>query len=160
MVPDRIGIRLGIEPLMRIFRKEQRIGNEKIFRLFIIAIFLSVAGAWLISKYGHHLDLIDKPNDRSSHSSATPKGGAVGILAAFILVSLSLKFPVTFWMPAAILSIVSFLGDRIDISPLFRLILQFIASIVLLIGSWNNHPFMSYGSMPILIGLPSMQVDT
>jgi len=119
-----------------------------------------VAGAWFISKYGHHFDLLDKPNDRSSHSSATPKGGAVGILAAFILVSLSLKFPVTFWMPAAILSIVSFLGDRFDISPLFRLILQFIASIVLLIGSWNNHPFMSYGSMPILIGLSIYIVAT
>ena len=119
-----------------------------------------MAGAWFISKYGHHFDLLDKPNDRSSHSSATPKGGAVGILAAFILVSLFLKFPVTFWMPAAILSIVSFLGDRFDISPLFRLILQFIASIVLLIGSWNNHPFMSYGSMPILIGLSIYIVAT
>ena len=119
-----------------------------------------MAGAWFISKYGHHFELLDKPNDRSSHSSATPKGGAVGILAAFILVSLFLKLPVTFWMPAAILSIVSFLGDRFDISPLFRLLLQFTASIVLLLGSWNNHPLLSYGSMPILIGLSIYIVAT
>lgn len=134
--------------------------NEKIFGLFFLSIFLSVAGAWLISKYGHRFDLLDKPNDRSSHCSTTPKGGAVGILAAFILVSLALKLPVTFWIPAAMLSIISFLGDRFEISPIFRLLFQFAASIVLLMGSWNIHPLLSNNPRLIIIGLSIYVVAT
>ncbi len=135
-------------------------GNEKIFKLFFIAIFLSVAGAWFISKYGHHFDLLDKPNGHSSHTSATPKGGGIGILAAFILLSFFLKLPVTFWMPAAILSIVSFLGDRFDISPLIRLLSQFAASVIFLMGSWNNHPLLSNSSTILPIGLSIYIVAT
>ena len=74
-----------------------------------------MAGAWLISKYGDRFDLLDKPDALGSHSSATPKGGAVGILAAFIWVSLFLKLPETFWIPAAILSIpklIDFFGQQ------------------------------------------------
>ena len=119
-----------------------------------------MTGAWFIGKYGHRFDLLDQPDDLSSHSFATPKGGAVGILAAFIFVSLFLKLPVTFWMPAAILSIISFLGDRFDILPSFRLLFQFAASIILLMGNWNSHPLLSNHSIPILIGFSIYIVAT
>ena len=134
--------------------------TEKILGLFFLSIFLSVTGAWLISKYGHRFDLLDKPNERSSHYATTPKGGAVGILVAFIWVSLALKLPVTFWIPAAMLSIISFLGDRFEISPFFRLLFQFAASIVLLMGGWNVHPLLSNGSLLIFIGLSIYVVTT
>ena len=135
-------------------------GIEKIIKLFFISVFFSVAGAWLISKYGDRFDLLDKPDDLGSHSSATPKGGAVGILAAFIYVSIYLKLPVTFWIPAVILSIISFLGDRFDILPFFRLLFQFTASIVMLMGNWTNHPLLSNNSMVLLIGLSVYIVAT
>ena len=32
-------------------------------------------GAWIISRWGKHLGLHDKPNSRSSHDVITPRGG-------------------------------------------------------------------------------------
>ena len=134
--------------------------NEGVFSLFFLSTFLTVGGAWLISKYGHRLDLLDQPTDRSSHCSATPKGGAVGILAAFVLVSLALNLPATFWLPAALLSIISFLGDRFEISPFIRLLFQFAASTVVVMGGWNIYPLLSNSSPLMVIGLSIYVVAT
>lgn len=64
-----------------------------------------------------------------------PKGGGIGILAVFVFASLFLKTPLAFWLPASIIALVSLLGDRIDISPTIRLLLQFIAVLILIIFS-------------------------
>lgn len=119
--------------------------NGQLIILFIASIFLSGAGAWFISKYGYHLDLLDRPKHRSSHRTVTPRGGGVGILAGFITVAISLRLPVYFWLPAACLSAISFLSDRYEISPLYRLIFQFAASLAFLTGIWSGHPFYAFG---------------
>jgi UDP-N-acetylmuramyl pentapeptide phosphotransferase/UDP-N-acetylglucosamine-1-phosphate transferase len=121
--------------------------NEEIFVLVFLAVFLSAAGAWLISKYGRHIGLLDKPNKRSSHNLATPKGGAVGILLAFFGVAIYLGIPPSFWLPAVFLAGLSFIGDRIDISPSWRLFFQFAASLIVLLGYWMAP------SSPVLNGL-------
>jgi len=113
--------------------------------LFILSIFLSGAGAWFISKYGYHLDLLDRPKRRSSHRTTTPRGGGVGILVGFIAAAIALRLPVFFWLPASCLSAISFLSDRFEILPLYRLLFQFTASIIFLAGIWNGHPFHSFG---------------
>ena len=113
--------------------------------LLISSIILSGAGAWFISTYGHHLDLLDRPKHRSSHRTATPRGGGIGILAGFIAVAIALKLPVSFWLPASCLSAISFLSDRIEILPLYRLLFQFAAGLIFLAGIWNGHPFHSLG---------------
>lgn len=113
--------------------------------LFISSIFLSATGAWFISKYGYHLDMLDRPKHRSSHRTATPRGGGVGILAGFIIVAIALRLPVYFWLPASCLSAISFLSDRFEISPLYRLIFQFAASLVFLAGIWSGPHFYSCG---------------
>jgi len=113
--------------------------------LFISSIFLSSAGAWFISKYGYHLDLLDRPKHRSSHRTATPRGGGIGILAGFITVAIALRLPMYFWLPASCLSAISFFSDRFEISPLFRLLFQFAASIIFLSGIWSELAFYSFG---------------
>jgi Fuc2NAc and GlcNAc transferase len=101
------------------------------FILYITCMVLGSAGAWIIANSGPKLELLDKPNERSSHDRPTPKGGGVGILAAFILASLFLKIPLTFWLAATFLALFSFFGDKFEISPKFRLSAQFIAALVL-----------------------------
>jgi Fuc2NAc and GlcNAc transferase len=113
--------------------------------LLISSIILSGAGAWFISKYGHQLDLLDRPKRRSSHRTTTPRGGGVGILAGFIAVAIALKLPVSFWLPASCLSAISFMSDRFEILPLYRLLFQFAAGIIFLAGIWNGHPFHFLG---------------
>jgi len=56
------------------------------FVFYLIFLILGGTGAWIINKWGYFLGLLDKPNDRSSHGSPTPKGGGIRILAAFIFV--------------------------------------------------------------------------
>jgi Fuc2NAc and GlcNAc transferase len=108
--------------------------NEVIFGLALLSVSLSAAGAWFISKYGRQFGLLDKPNERSSHHLATPKGGAVGILLAFICASIYLDILPSFWLTATVLAGFSFIGDRIDISPLLRFFFQFAASLIVLFG--------------------------
>jgi UDP-N-acetylmuramyl pentapeptide phosphotransferase/UDP-N-acetylglucosamine-1-phosphate transferase len=97
------------------------------FVFYLISLMLGGIGAWKIGKWGYLLGLVDKPNNRSSHDRPTPKGGGIGILAAFIFASLILKLPLAFCIPAALLALVSLYGDKYDLSPKVRLPLQFIA---------------------------------
>jgi len=87
-------------------------------------------GAWVIKKFAFKWGLVDRPNGRSSHGKPTPKGGGIGILAAFIFTALLLEIFSAFWVPAALLALSSFWGDRFDLSPKIRLPLQFIAALI------------------------------
>lgn len=102
--------------------------------LYIASFTFGGAGAWSVAKYGSRLGLMDIPNERSSHeiSIPIPKGGGIGILAAFILASLFLEIPLTFWLSATFLALFSFFGDKVDLSPKLRLPVQFIAALFLL----------------------------
>jgi Fuc2NAc and GlcNAc transferase len=120
------------------------------FAIYFLCIGLSAAGTWLVGRYGYSLDLLDKPNYRSSHHKATPKGGGIGILAAFIASALLLRIPEFFWIPTAMLSIISLIGDRYHLSPFIRLLFQFSASMILIYGIWNNHPLSSVGYLMII----------
>jgi len=102
--------------------------------LYLSSLVLGGAGAWLITRWGGGFGLLDKACDRSSHEGVVPKGGGVGILAAFLLSSWLLGLPILFWMSAGLISLLSLYGDRREISPKIRLIIQFIASIGLLSG--------------------------
>ena len=104
------------------------------FILYPLCLIFGVTGAWIVAKWGVKLSLLDKPGSRSSHKTITPKGGGIGILAAFVFVSLILNIQKTFWIPAALLSLFSFCGDRFDISPKFRLPVQFAAAFILLLS--------------------------
>lgn len=100
--------------------------------MFLLAFFLSLSGASIVSRYGSYVGLLDVPSDRSSHQKVTSTGGGVGILVAFIVVSVILEYSLYFFVPVVVLSFISLIGDRIDLSPYFRLIVQFgAASIVL-----------------------------
>jgi Fuc2NAc and GlcNAc transferase len=106
--------------------------------------FLGGAGAWLISRWGKKFSLLDHPNDRSSHDTVVPKGGGIGILAAFLFCSIVLDAPKNFWIPTGFLAIFSFWGDRSEISPKIRLVIQFIAAAVVVLGGvlWGKQSSM------------------
>ena len=99
---------------------------------YISSFLLSGAGAWVVSRFALRCNLIDVPTDRSSHSVSTPKGGGVGILAAFVLASALLGISPRIWMPAAVVSLVSLHGDRYGLSPKVRLFAQFAATALFL----------------------------
>ncbi len=103
--------------------------------LYLVCFILAGAGAWVVSKFAYKCSLIDIPGDRSSHEIPIPKGGGIGILAAFALASMVLKIPSGFWLSATILALISLYGDRSELSPKFRVTAQFIATISFLLTS-------------------------
>jgi len=103
------------------------------FLYLICSCILGALGAWFIFKWGNSFGLLDRSNKRSSHEGVVPKGGGIGLLAAFVFASLFLEESLAFWLPATVLALFSLLGDTIDISPKIRLPVQFIAAFSFLI---------------------------
>lgn len=91
---------------------------------YIACLFLGAFGGWIIARFGHSFSLIDKPNERSSHSEPMPKGGGIGILIVFVLGALWWHIPQSLWIPALIVSLISLLADFRDVSFKIRLIIQ------------------------------------
>ena len=51
--------------------------------VFVLAFLMSIAFCWLYLSHARRKRWLDSPNERSSHTSATPHGGGLGIFAAF-----------------------------------------------------------------------------
>lgn len=97
---------------------------------YFLSFLLGVLGAWTISFFARKLGMLDYPNERSSHSDPTPKGGGVGILVAFIAGALWWHIPLIFWMPACVVSLASFWGDYREISFKIRLSVQICSAVI------------------------------
>lgn len=100
--------------------------------IIVIACVLGYLGAWFIGNYGIRIGIIDVPSERSSHAGIVPKGGGIGILAAFLMCGVLLKLPIFFWIPGSCLAIVSFCGDKFEIKPKYRLIIHFFCGLLFL----------------------------
>ncbi|MBF0268021.1 MAG: glycosyltransferase family 4 protein [Alphaproteobacteria bacterium] len=100
-----------------------------------LAVFLASAACvrllqrWLIRKA-----ILDLPNERSSHSVPTPRGGGLAVMAVVLAVwsmlGLQLGAPQELWIviPAALLLMgLSWIDDRKGLSPLIRLAVQAVA---------------------------------
>ncbi len=111
----------------------------------LLGLLLGGVGAWFMSRYGFSLGVVDFPSSRSSHSDPTPRGGGVGLLLTFLVVSVSFAgVPVSLWLPATCLALVSFFDDRLDLSPRARLLFQFGAAAIVVLGAgFNEFSFIS-----------------
>src|SRR5574340_117269 len=129
------------------------VSQYKIVLLFPACAALGAVGAWLIAGIRFRQKLLDVPNERSSHTSPTPRGAGVGILAAFTLAGLTLRIPTTFLFSALLISAVSFYGDYVRISVKFRLCFQALSSFIFLfpllprlsadtMSLWGGHPLI------------------
>lgn len=103
-----------------------------IITYIILFTFLFVAELAYF-KIADHYNIIDKPNERSSHTKITLRGGGVifyfSILCFFVLSGM--KYP-WFFLGLTIASIVSFVDDIKSLAPKVRLILQFTAMLLML----------------------------
>ncbi|MCP4023587.1 MAG: glycosyltransferase family 4 protein [Desulfobacteraceae bacterium] len=111
-------------------------------------MLLGGGGAWFVSRYGLRFNIMDVANERSSHSGSIPKGGGVGILSAFVFMALILRLPLFFWIPCLVISLLSFWGDRQELSVKLRLIIQFGCALVAMIA------FLSSKAPAFLLLLP------
>jgi Fuc2NAc and GlcNAc transferase len=128
--------------------------------LFLFAIF---AGSFLITMVVRYFSLkkniIDIPNERSSHSIPTPRGGGLAIVITWYIGITILFFSQVIekhlyfaLLSGAVLAVISFLDDVIDIKPIIRLICQAVTAIISLYFLGGISSFSLAGS----IMLPSI----
>ena len=109
--------------------------------VFIAAWFLT----WLVEKMLRKCNVMDIPNERSSHVIPTPKGGGIAIIIAII--------PWCFWaypalaMGVLLLALLSFVNDKRDIPGRYRLAVHFAITVVFL-GFFPLDGSISQGILP------------
>ncbi len=124
--------------------------TTKIF-LYFTPLLFGGGGAWIIAKFGYKLKILDQANERSSHTGSVPKGGGVGVLLTFVMISISLNLPIFFWLPGLVISLLSFIGDRNELSVKFRLLVQIICSIVVVMGFIQTKDYTFYLLFPLMV---------
>ena len=88
--------------------------------IFIVVIFIGFTLTLLIQKSALKTNRLDIPNERSSHTSPTPRGAGLAVVIAFLLglVALSIDnsisddFSLTIALPGLIVAIIGLLDDR------------------------------------------------
>lgn len=105
--------------------------------IYIMILALSLFTTYFVKEYAIKKAIIDIPNDRSSHTIPTPRGGGiaiaiswfVGISYLFIVgnIDANLYFAL---MSGIIISVVSFFDDLKDLNPKIRLYAQVFVAIV------------------------------
>ena len=127
-----------------------------------LAVSVFVA-AWAVTglylRYALKMRLLDIPNERSSHTFATPRGGGVG----FIVTSLSgfVGLGCFGWMnwsavvalttSGVLVALVGYFDDRQPIPPRWRLLVHFAAAACVL-GWLRGMPDISLGGIVLFVG--------
>ena len=97
--------------------------------IYIITILLLFVAELLYFRIADKFNIIDKPNERSSHSQVTLRGGGVifyfGVVIYFIYYQFTYPW---FFAGLTLITLISFLDDVRSIPSLIRLIIQFVAT--------------------------------
>lgn len=120
---------------------------------FGLAFFLSYTGVELLRRWFLNKEILDIPNERSSHSTPTPRGGGLIIVIislgfyALSTLFLPINFYWSYFVGALLISIISWLDDLFSISSIWRFIIHSISAMLVIwsLGFWNEFYFPYYG---------------
>lgn len=123
----------------------------KLLAACLAAFLLSCGLTLLLRRYALRRRLVDIPNDRSSHTAPTPRGGGVAIVLAFFVATALFLLNAQSGIPAgallapgALIALVGFLDDHGHIRAGWRLLVHFCAAAWALvwIGGLPSVPFL------------------
>nr|WP_294871376.1 glycosyltransferase family 4 protein [uncultured Pedobacter sp.] len=89
-----------------------------VFLFFIMLLYFRIAD---------HFNIIDKPNERSSHTKTTIRGGGIIFLVAIIISGILDQQYLIPMIGASIIGIISFIDDRITLSSRIRVLFHLAA---------------------------------
>jgi UDP-N-acetylmuramyl pentapeptide phosphotransferase/UDP-N-acetylglucosamine-1-phosphate transferase len=102
---------------------------------YIFVFILSFVLTFFVRKWAIHKAIIDHPNERSSHSIPTPRGGGIAIAVSwfvgltYFFITNQIENKLYFALLAGIpLTITGFLDDVINLKPGIRFLIQFICA--------------------------------
>ena len=105
---------------------------------FILIFFILAFGfTYFMRAYALKKNIIDNPNERSSHSVPTPRGGGVAVVCSYLLAlailiySQQLELQIGFTLMAAgfVIALLGFLDDHGHINSMLRLAIHFLVAI-------------------------------
>ncbi len=104
--------------------------------LVATAIFVSFGFTWLMRRYALARQVVDVPNERSSHDFATPRGGGFAIVLTFISMVAALSLlggvrPPLLWAicgGGGLVALVGFVDDHRHVAASLRLLVHFLAA--------------------------------
>lgn len=100
--------------------------NIYVFLLYFILLFFLMA---IYFKLADRYNIIDKPNERSSHSLVTVRGGGIIFTISALLYAIFFGLPYPYFLVGILLvSLVSFIDDINELNGKIRLVFQFIAA--------------------------------
>ena len=107
-----------------------------VFLMVLLPSLASLMGTEAVRRYALRTSMIDVPNDRSSHTVPTPRGGGIAIAASVIvaLIVLTISLPshrltaVGILGGGLLIALVGLLDDRFDLSAKSRLLVHFAGS--------------------------------
>ncbi len=106
--------------------------------LFYIGVIIAAFSiTYLIYRYALMYDMVDYPTERSSHKTATPRGGGMSIVIVFLcaLPMLNMWFEIqnnSIWAlvgAGGAVALVGFVDDHLNVSLAWRLVTQFCGAI-------------------------------
>lgn len=106
--------------------------------MFVLAFFLlAFVLTYLMRMYALKKNIIDNPNERSSHSVPTPRGGGVAVVISYLLgitlliylADVSQHIGITLILAGFIVALLGFLDDHGHINALVRLAIHFLVAI-------------------------------
>lgn len=127
-----------------------------IFKL-TLTFLLSFFFIKLILKYASKLGLSDIPNERSSHTKITPRGGGIGFGFAFFVSMILFEFSLFIenWLVFLAIFLVFFIGildDHKDASPKQKILVIFLASLILYFDGVHIESLGSFFGFEIPLG--------
>lgn len=108
----------------------------------LIFFMLAFAMTYFMRAYALKKNIIDNPNERSSHSVPTPRGGGVAVVCSYLLAlavlmysqQLSLHIGFTLIVAGSIIALLGFLDDHGHINSMLRLAIHFLVAIGVVIS--------------------------
>ena len=138
--------------------------------LFCSVLFISLALTFFVRKFALKKQILDIPNERSSHTIPTPRGGGLAIAISWYLAITVLYFlgkiegDLFFaLLSGVVLSVISFIDDIRNLSPKIRMVAQFTAAVLALVAmggsslidigflKYENRIILSLLSIPFII---------
>ena len=116
-------------------------------QLLVLSFVIGAAGAGLMARFGLQLGLSDDPGLRSSHHTSTPRGGGIGFFLVVIVAGVLVDMPTLLILSGVLVALLSFLDDRIGLSPKPRLFFQFLCAGMAL---WAIAPVLGSQTLTLL----------
>ena len=108
-----------------------------IFSQSIVFFILTLLFTGYMRAYALKKNIIDNPNERSSHSVPTPRGGGVAVVCSYLLAlavliysqQLTVHIGLTLMVAGFVIALLGFLDDHGHINSMLRLAIHFLVAI-------------------------------